>query len=125
MIPILSPDNFNESVRHHMEDKATLASQKFEQWVNSRYEPLLSIVEASKQIFETGDLTQIKRFEESDIQGDMDVIDRIVHDQQLDKTLVFINGVPESGKTLVGIKTVYDYLDQGLSPQFIYQVMGH
>lgn len=119
LITILSPDNFNEFVHHHMEDKVPLASPKFEQWVNSRYEPLLSIVQASKQIFETGDLPQIKRIEESDIQGAMDLIDRIVHSQQLDKTLVFINGVPGSGKTLVGIKTVYDYLDQGLSPVYL------
>lgn len=119
LIPILSPDNFKEFIRDHLEGKSPLASPLFDQWVNSRYEPLLSIVQASKKIFTTGDLPQIKRIEEGDIQGAMNIIDRIVQSQQLDKTLIFVNGVPGSGKTLVGIKTVYDYLDQGLSPIYL------
>lgn len=119
LVPILSPDNFKEFVHHYIEDQLPLASSMFEQWITSRYEPLLSIVQASKKIFETGELPQIKRINESDIQGAMDIIDQIVHSKRMDKTIVFVNGVPGSGKTLVGIKTVYDYLDQGLSPVYL------
>lgn len=119
LLPILSSENIKEFISEHLEDKSPLARPMLDQWINSRYEPLLSIVQSSKKIFETGDLPQIKRIEESDIQSAMDIIDRIVQSKKLDKTLVFINGVPGSGKTLVGIKTVYDYLDQELSPVYL------
>ncbi|MFW7384845.1 DNA/RNA helicase domain-containing protein [Vagococcus fluvialis] len=119
LISILTRDNFFDVITEELKDQKSLEGIDLNEWLMSMYSPLPSIVVASKQLFDTGELPQIKRIKEGDIEDAMTVIREVVDSETLDKTIVFVNGVPGSGKTLVGLKSVYDFLEYGINPIYL------
>ncbi|MBO0444247.1 DNA/RNA helicase domain-containing protein [Vagococcus fluvialis] len=119
LVPILTRDNFFDVITEELKDQKSLEGTDLNKWLMSMYNPLPSIVTASKQLFDTGELPQIKRIKEGDIEDAMSVIREVVDSEALDKTIVFVNGVPGSGKTLVGLKSVYDFLEYGINPIYL------
>ena len=119
LLPILTQDNFFDVITDELKDQNSLEGKKLNTWLTSKYIPLPSIVSASKQLFDEGELPQIKRIKEGDIEDAMSVIKEVVNSEALDKTIVFVNGVPGSGKTLVGLKSVYDFLEYDINPIYL------
>ncbi len=80
------------------------------QWLRSPYRPLPSLVDAARRIFEHEPLPHVKRAESAGIPETVDLINRIITDAQKrgGRHLVFVTGVPGSGKTLVGLRVVYE-----------------
>lgn len=72
------------------------------------YCPLPSIVDAARDLFEHGDLPYIKRARAC-TEPALETIARIAREAAATKTrhLVFLQGVPGSGKTLVGLQLVH------------------
>ncbi len=85
-----------------------------DKWISSPYNPLPNILEATQKLFQTGELPYIKSIAEGDIAYAIKAVNKIVWDNEsIDhkKKIVFVSGVPGSGKTLIGLKTVYDFND--------------
>jgi DUF2075 family protein len=84
-------------------------------WVEADYEPLPTVVQAARRIFEQEPLPNLKGARSAGIPDLIAYLDRLVAQAQQRKQrhLVLITGVPGSGKTLVGLQFVYQsHLDQ-------------
>lgn len=110
LLPVLTITTFKEYVATFFSREVALSPQLVTQWLDSKYEPLRNMLVASKNLFETGELPQINRIKDSEITDALMCIDEVVKDSNARKAIVFVNGVPGSGKTLVGLKATYQYL---------------
>lgn len=109
LVNILSPSNFTQTIKDVLACEDPMSDEECEKWVASPFHPLKNIAEATLQLFRDGDLPNIKSIREGDIKDTLTVINRIIDDHGISKSIMFISGVPGSGKTLVGLKTVYDH----------------
>ena len=85
----------------------------------SAYCPLPTLVEAARELFKSGDLRTIHRARAATDPA-VETIAGIIHHAAATKTrhLVLVTGVPGSGKTLVGLRTVHaHYLDDLAVPR--------
>lgn len=88
------------------------------------YRPLPTLVQAARELFESHEVREIWKARASTDPA-VDYISKVAHEGAKKKTrhLVLVRGVPGSGKTLVGLRTVHaKYLDdlsvlrQGIKP---------
>lgn len=84
----------------------------FSQWLTAAYEPLPTLVEAARMIFNEQPLPRIRRAESAGIPEAVELLARLSKEAQRDATrlLAFLAGVPGAGKTLTGLQLVYDRL---------------
>ncbi len=121
LIDILYPTNFCESLKVELSAEVPITDAECKKWVASPFHPLKNIAEATLQLFREGDLPNIKSIREGDIKNTLAVINNVIDDQESQKSIMFVSGVPGSGKTLVGLKTVYDHgrPGKGLNPIYL------
>lgn len=119
LISILTKETFDTFIEDEIKDEKEMKVSLVEKWLQSQYTPLPSIISASKLLFETGELPQIKRIKDGDISETLSVIEQVINSKTLEKTIIFVNGVPGSGKTLVGLKSVYDNICKNINPIFL------
>ena len=81
-----------------------------EQWLNSKYEPLPTIVEAAKLFVKQEELPNIRRVNSTCIPQAIECLTEIsTYAEDNKKHIVaFVTGVPGAGKTFLGLKYVYD-----------------
>lgn len=72
------------------------------------YSPLPTIIEAARELFESGALRRVHRAA-ADTQPALDEITRIVHEAAQTRTrrLILLTGIPGAGKTLVGLQIAH------------------
>lgn len=77
-------------------------------WRNSPYKPSQSIIEAALQLWANHKIGYLREDENNSINITANKIQKIINysRNQNKKSIVFINGVPGSGKTLVGLDVV-------------------
>ena len=109
LIDILWAFNFNQTIKDELKGEMPMSDKECEDWIASPFRPLKNIAEATLQLFRDGDLPNIKSIREGDIKDTLDVINGIIDNPDIEKSILFVSGVPGSGKTLVGLKTVYDH----------------
>jgi hypothetical protein len=82
-------------------------------WIAGEYEPLPSLVSAARMIFRHEPFPQIRRAMSSGIENALQyALDCAKQaEERNEHHLVFITGVPGAGKTLVGIRFVYEYAE--------------
>lgn len=80
------------------------------QWLNSRYEPLPTIVEAAKLFVKQEELPNIRRVNSTCILQAIECLTEISAYAEANKkhVVAFVTGVPGAGKTFLGLKYVYD-----------------
>lgn len=110
IISILSPENFTSSVTSILRNDMPISIDEATKWVKSIFSPLKNISESTLQLFQHGTLPSIKNIRDGDIQNTLSFINKIIDDCNLAKSIIFLSGVPGSGKTLIGLKTVYDHI---------------
>ncbi|MCH4000643.1 MAG: DUF2075 domain-containing protein [Lachnospiraceae bacterium] len=120
LIPILHPGNFTDTLKNELSGETPMSDQECEAWVASPFHPLKNIAEATLQLFLDGDLPNIKSIREGDIKDTLEKINSVIDDPASRKSIMFVSGVPGSGKTLVGLKTVYDHARPGEALNPIY-----
>jgi hypothetical protein len=88
------------------ESEATIDPQA---WVQADYAPLPTVMQAARQIFQRQPLPSIKRAQSAGIPDLLAYLEQLAHraQQQQERHLVIITGVPGAGKTLVGLQFVY------------------
>ena len=83
---------------------------EIEEWLNSKYEPLPTIVEAAKLFVKREELPNIRRVNSTCIPQAIDCLKDISKYAEENKkhVVAFVTGVPGAGKTFLGLKYVYD-----------------
>lgn len=78
---------------------------KMETWINSRYAPTPTIIEAAQAMYRNHSVNDIKRNDAANLTETTDAISRIIEKckEQHRKAICFITGVPGAGKTLAGL----------------------
>jgi hypothetical protein len=79
-------------------------------WLNSSYEPLPKLVDAAKKLFNDQPLPHVRKALSLGIDQAVDFLNKICEDAQTNNSryLAFVTGVPGAGKTLVGLRLVYE-----------------
>ncbi len=82
-------------------------------WLSSPYEPLPTLVAAARRIFREESLPHVRSALSSGIPKTLESVGEVIRQTQHDRhcALVLIAGVPGSGKTLVGLRLVYELSD--------------
>lgn len=109
-LQILNKDNFTKEIDFKV--LTPLDKVQAYNFINSPYEPLPDILSATYNLFKNGELPYIQSIEDGDIEKAYTNLKKIVFNNMRSnhgKNIVFISGVPGSGKTLVALKFLYNY----------------
>jgi DUF2075 family protein len=106
---ILSPNDIANYLSQLAAKTGSIAPINPDKWLNAEYQPLPTIVQAARHIFQHEPLPNIKRARSAGIPDVIAYLNRLVETaaQQHERHLVLITGVPGAGKTLVGLQFVY------------------
>lgn len=117
-ITIISPDNLHQVLNFTSEGK----SIDPDEWINSRYAPLPSLISAARMIFNHEPLPQIKKAESLGVNDAVNCLLNIANMgfSNGERHLALVTGVPGSGKTLVGLQLVYKLQNDDESPKGIF-----
>lgn len=90
-------------------------------WLEGDYAPLPTLITAAKLIFNNERLPAIKRAESYGVANAVLRLKEIARltEENSERSLVFVSGVPGAGKTLVGLQFVYDKSDQDSQAIFL------
>jgi DUF2075 family protein len=82
----------------------------FDEWLRAPYAPLPSLVGAARRIFQHEPLPHVRRAIAARIPETVALVDRLTAEakQGNKRRLIFLTGVPGAGKTLVGLRAVYE-----------------
>jgi len=102
-------------------DAATEGSIDLDTWLRAPYVPLPTLVEAARRIFAAEPLPHVKRALAAEIPETVDLIRTLIEQAREEslRILVFLTGVPGSGKTLVGLRVVYEGSEDGTQATFL------
>jgi len=103
---IVSPNKLAASLSQLDEGK----SIDLEEWISGEYAPLPSLIQAAKMIFQNEKLPSIRRAESLGVGDAVTELQKISEFSRTNqqRTLAFVSGVPGAGKTLVGLRFVYE-----------------
>ncbi|MFM2308333.1 MAG: hypothetical protein RLY87_453 [Chloroflexota bacterium] len=106
--------NFLADVISTMHTRGQRRTDTLANWVDGEYQPLPSLVDAARIIFRHEPFPQIRQAASSGINDAlayaMDVAKQA--EARHERHILFLTGVPGAGKTLVGIRFVYEYIAQ-------------
>ena len=94
----------------------------FEAWMNSKYEPLPTIVEAARKIMKKEPLPNIRRVNSTGIPKAVEYLSKVAKDAENHKrhVLALVTGVPGAGKTFLGLNFVYEICDSNENANSVY-----
>lgn len=90
-------------------------------WLNAPYTPLPTLVAAARRIFQHEPLPHVRRALAVGIPQTVDLLTNLIADAEAQgrRMLAFVTGVPGSGKTLVGLRVVYERSGATASATFL------
>lgn len=100
----------SEEVSHYLLESVTEGAIDLSEWLRSPYAPLPTLVAAARRIFQQEPLPHVYRALSSGIPETLELIGELLTSTEKDRKrlLVLVAGVPGSGKTLVGLRLVYE-----------------
>lgn len=109
-IKVLHKNNFKQYV--NMEENKLIQKEEVRKFIESEYEPLPHILKATHDLFKEGRLPFINNIKDSEIEESYSLLKKIIFSNITSdnkKNIIFIGGVPGSGKTLIALKLLYKY----------------
>jgi hypothetical protein len=105
-VKIISPDKI-AAVLSEFEGKSPIS---ISDWLSGEYAPLPTLIQAARMIFQNERLPSIRRAESLGVGDAVTALQKIAKDSEdnNERTLAFVSGVPGAGKTLVGLRFVYE-----------------
>ena len=105
-VKIISPDKI-AAVLSEFEAKKPIS---ISDWLSGEYAPLPTLIQAARMIFQNERLPSIRRAESLGVGDAVTALQKIARDSEdnNERTLAFVSGVPGAGKTLVGLRFVYE-----------------
>jgi hypothetical protein len=99
-----------DELAHYLIENAVEGRVSLEDWLDAPYEPLPTLVAAARQIFRDKPLPHVHTALAEDIPGTLQRIGELIIEAEAnrERKLLLITGVPGSGKTLVGLRLVYE-----------------
>lgn len=99
-----------EQLGHYLFDAYEPGAIDLDGWLHAPYHPLPSLVAAARRIFEHEPLPHVKRALAAGVPETVELLGSIVDGDAAEGTrsLAFVTGVPGAGKTLVGLRLVYE-----------------
>lgn len=99
-----------DQLAHYLLDAHEPGTVDVEAWVGAAYHPLPSLVEAARRIFRHEPLPHVKHALAAGVPETVELLGRLVDAAAAEsrRLLAFVTGVPGSGKTLVGLRLVYE-----------------
>lgn len=93
-----------------------------QKWINSRYEPLPTIVEAARMIMKKEDLPNIRRVNSTGIPDAIKLLEETTLYAKKNKKhiLALVTGVPGAGKTFLGLQFVYNVCEDDHAVNSVY-----
>lgn len=90
-------------------------------WLLGEYAPLPSLVRAARRIFEEKPLPRIRRAEAAGVNEAVDHASWLIREAEVEnkRLLVLVAGVPGAGKTLVGLRAVYEHSAEHAPASFL------
>lgn len=91
-------------------------------WLNSKYEPLPTIVDAARKFMNNEDLPNIKKVNSTGIPEAISELTKLTIEAKKMKkhVLALVTGVPGAGKTFLGLKYVYDICADNNAAESVY-----
>ena len=82
----------------------------YESWINSKYEPLPTIVDAARRIMNEEELPNIRKVNSTCIPQALASLNKLTEYAKENKkhVIAFVTGVPGAGKTYLGLQYVYN-----------------
>lgn len=105
-VRVMSPNR----IAAHLDGESVGPAINLEDWLTGDYAPLPTLIAAAKMIFSNERLPSIKRAESYGVGKAVDVLKLIAakSENESERALAFVSGVPGAGKTLVGLRFVYE-----------------
>lgn len=105
-VQVVSPNKLSAKLSE-LEGEVSI---RIEEWLQGEYAPLPTLIQAAKMIFQNERLPSIKRAESLGVADAVLELRNIAKESQDKKqrSLAFVSGVPGAGKTLVGLRFVYE-----------------
>lgn len=91
-------------------------------WMNSKYEPLPTIVDAAKMFMKHEELPNIRRVNSTGIPDAIRFLKELTDDAKENQkhVLALVTGVPGAGKTFLGLQYVYDVCESNENANSVY-----
>lgn len=91
-------------------------------WMDSKYEPLPTIVDAAKMFMKHEELPNIRRVNSTSIPQAIQFLSELTADAKENKkhVLALVTGVPGAGKTFLGLQYVYDVCESNENANSVY-----
>lgn len=105
-VQIVSPDRLAAVLSDLKESKPIEVND----WLTGDYAPLPTLIQAARMIFQNEKLPSIRRAESLGVGEAVTELQKIASKskEKQERTLAFVSGVPGAGKTLVGLRFVYE-----------------
>ena len=109
-VKILSGDNLQSFLQDFIEEPF----RNIQDWFESEYAPLPSLIQSAQLLFKEKQFPQIKKANSAGIPITLEKLHQIATQSQLENShhLALITGVPGAGKTLVGLQFVFETYKQ-------------
>src|SRR3954451_9418058 len=90
-------------------------------WLGATYAPLPSLVSAARLIFQHEHLPHVRRALAAGVPETVALVDRLSAEAKRERLrrLIFLTGVPGAGKTLVGLRVVYERAEAKAGTRFL------
>jgi DUF2075 family protein len=119
-VTVCSGDCLAETIE--AKQTATVTACDLSAWMDSKYEPLPTIVEAARMFMKNEELPHIRRVQSTVIPQTLENLKKLTDHARDTKahTIAFVTGVPGSGKTYLGLQYVYDIQGHGGAVNSVY-----
>ena len=110
-VRICSSDQLTDNINAAISSIGSMTSCDIDQWVDSKYEPLPTMVEAARRFWNGAELPNIKQVHAgTNLDEAIACLKSVAEDAESKKknVLAFVTGVPGAGKTFLGLQFVYD-----------------
>jgi hypothetical protein len=99
-----------DELAHYLLESSTEGAIDLQDWLTAPYEPLPTLVAAARHIFQNKRLPHVHTALAEDIPGTLRRIGSLVMEAEAnrERKLILLTGVPGSGKTLIGLRLVYE-----------------
>lgn len=107
-VSVINPEHLVQECTNYLAESIAIKAD-VESWLKSDYDPLPTLIQAARDLFEHESLPQIKRAQSYGIPKTLETLGSIAKraEEEKEKHLALITGVPGAGKTLVGLQFVY------------------
>ena len=119
-ISICSADLLHVALDHSLAGETTECD--IDKWINSKYEPLPTIVEAARMIMRKEQLPNIRRVNSTGIPEAIKLLEETTEYAKKEKKhiLALVTGVPGAGKTFLGLQFVYNICEDDHAVNSVY-----